>query len=99
MEKREQLLSVFRENSEFQKTILNCQEKGEAVKAAMEQVDGITEAEVMDCVKILIGEANKAQAFFLKDEEAQAAASNGNTVTTATTVTTITAAASSYAFM
>lgn len=99
MEKREQLLSAFRENKEFQRKLLGCQEKGQAVSAAMEQVDGITEAEVMDCVKSLIEEANKAQTSFLEDEEVQAVASNGNTVTTATTVTAITAAASSYAFM
>lgn len=99
MERKEQLLSAFRENKEFQRKLLGCQEKGQAVTAAMEQVHGITEAEVMECVKILMAEANQAQTAFLGDEEVQAASSNANTVTTATTVTTITAAASSYAFI
>lgn len=95
---KEKLLKAFSEDKDFQQELLKCEEKAQAITVAINKVPGITEEEVMECVKEMLQKLSQAQTSYLQEEELKTA-SDGNTTTTAITVTTITAAASSYAFM
>lgn len=100
MNNKEKLIEAFRHDGEFQQKLLTCDEKAAAVSLAMEKVPGITEDEVMECVKELLNLLIQSQTSFLEEEEQGVEVTlKSDTVTTATTVTTITAAASSYAFI
>ncbi len=95
----EKIIQVFETDGEFQKAVLGCKSKNEAVDLLKEKVPGATNDEVQQAVRQKVESVQAEQEKFLQEEASLDSTDSSNTVTTATTVTTITAAASSYAFI